>query len=431
MNARIYIEDRFIENFEELRRMVATEDKPDSSISKQLIAAGCDGVLDYWLSKDSEAQRLGVVFDTDQFVALNSDIKRFDWLKKLFSVESDIQRVRYAGLLEVIKSPKEATLRRLCSADSNEVLTLSFSFKSRTEMDERVSLRLGDDVQTLDLNNTSIQELNFCVNTSNGKLGSMLRLQIDETKETLWQYLLLLDLPSCCGNVTFLMKFVEGGRFVMGASENDTEAYDDETRHHVELSDYYIGEIVVTQALWKAVMGTNPSGPVGENLPVVNVRWTDICGNDGTGTDPNCFLCKLNEMTGRKFRLPTEAEWEFAARGGKKGNGRKYSGSERIDEVAWYSGNSGNRVHEAKSLEPNELGLFNMSGNIWEWCYDWRGDYVDNTQINPLGPQSGDYRVLRGGSWSSSMRCCRVSYRGNNLPGKSNNEIGFRLALSR
>lgn len=424
MTARIYIENRYIEDFEELRRLVEAEVKPDSSVSKQLIAAGCDGVLGRWLAKDSEAQRLGIVFDADQFVALNSDIKRFDWLKKLFSVESDIQKARYTGLLEVIKSPKETTLSRLYSADSNEVLTLSFSFKSKTEMDERVSLRLCDDVQTLDLNNTNIQELRFHVNISNVKLGSILKLQIDETKEILWQYLVQQDLLSCCGNIAFLMKFVEGGRFLMGIPDNDSEGFDDEKpRHWVELSDYYIGETVVTQALWNAVMGNNPSEPKGDGLPVVNVSWYDS----------QEFIRRLNQKTGRNFRLPTEAEWEYAAKGGRKSNGFKYSGGDTYDlsNLAWYFNNSEDKLHEAKSKSPNELGLYNMSGNVWEWCYDWEGGYSNVSQTNPNGPSSGTSRVLRGGSWNDKARNCRVSYRMYKLPTNRLSSIGLRLALSR
>ena len=422
MTARIYIENRYIEDFEELRRLIEAEVKPDSSVSKQLIAAGCDGVLGRWLAKDSEAQRLGVVFDADQFVALNSDIKRFDWLKKLFSVETDIQKARYTGLLEVIKGPKEATLSHLYSADSHEVLTLSFSFKSKTEMDERVSLRLCDDVQTLDLNNTSIQELKFRVNTSNVKLGSILKLQIDETKETLWQYLVQQDFLSCCGNVAFLMKFVEGGRFKMGSPENDANAYDDEKpQHWVELSDYYIGETVVTQALWKAVMGNNPSDFHGDDLPVENVSWEDC----------QVFINKLNQKTRRNFRLPTEAEWEYAARGGKNRNNCEYAGNNIIDSVAWYSENSEGKIHEGKSKSPNELDLYNMSGNVWEWCYDWKGDYSNNAQTNPAGPSRGYARVLRGGSYRNNYNYCRVSSRSNAVPNYCDISIGFRLALSR
>ena len=422
MTARIYIEDRFIENFEELRRMVEAEVKPDSSVSKQLISAGCDGILEYWLVNDSEAQRLGVVIDTNQFVALNSDIKRFDWLKKLFSVESDIQRVRYAGLLEVIKSPEEATLERLFSTDPNEVLTLSFSFKSKTEMDERVSLRLCDDVKTLDLNNTNIQELQFHVNISNVKLGSILKLQIDETKETLWQYLVRKDFLSCCGNVNFLMKFVEGGRFKMGSPENDANAYDDEKpQHWVELSDYYIGETVVTQALWKAVMGNNPSEPQKDDLPVVNVSWEDC----------QAFINKLNQMTRRNFRFPTEAEWEYAARGGKDYKNSEYAGNNIIDSVAWYSDNSEGIIHEGKTKLPNVLDLYNMIGNVWEWCYDWKGDYSNNAQTNPTGPSRGYARMLRGGSYRNNYNFCRVSSRSSAPPGYCDISVGFRLALSR
>ncbi|MGN0229129.1 MAG: formylglycine-generating enzyme family protein [Muribaculaceae bacterium] len=222
--------------------------------------------------------------------------------------------------------------------------------------------------------------------------------------------------------VSFEMVAVESGTFTMGAtSEQGSDAWDDEKpAHKVTLSDYYIGKTEVTQALWKAVMGDNPSYYKGENLPVEQVSWND-CQE---------FIKKLNSLTGKKFRLPTEAEWEYAARGGSKSRGYKYSGSNNIDEVAWYDDNSGSKTHEVGTKRPNELGIYNMSGNVWEWCSDWYDKYSGNAQTNPKGPDSGSDRVGRGGGWGGSAGYCRSSGRDDLDPG-ARDIIGLRLCLSK
>ena len=221
--------------------------------------------------------------------------------------------------------------------------------------------------------------------------------------------------------VSFTMIPVEGGTFTMGATSEMTEPCDDEKpTHQVTLSSYYIGETEVTQALWKAVMGSNPSNFKGDDLPVEQVSWDDC----------QTFISKLNALTGKRFRLPTEAEWEFAARGGNQSRHTQYSGSSRIDDVAWYKGNSGNEPHPVKTKQPNELGIYDMSGNVWEWCQDWYGDYSSHAQTNPTGASSGSDRVLRGGDWSNSPRHCRSSNRLDPGPLLSNNGLGLRLVLS-
>lgn len=221
--------------------------------------------------------------------------------------------------------------------------------------------------------------------------------------------------------VSFDMIKVEGGTFTMGAtSEQGNDAYiDEKPTHKVTLSDYYIGETEVTQALWQAVMGSNPSDFKGNSKPVERVSWND-CQE---------FIRKLNSLTGRTFRLPTEAEWEFAARGGNESKGYKYSGSYSIDNVAWYRSNSFNETRAVKTKSPNELGIYNMSGNVLEWCQDWYGSYSSNAQTNPAGPSNGSYRVLRGGSWDYYAWECRVSDRSHCSPRGSSSCIGLRLVL--
>ena len=217
------------------------------------------------------------------------------------------------------------------------------------------------------------------------------------------------------------MVYVEGGTFTMGATfEQQEPDYDEKPTHRVSLSSFYIGKYEVTQALWKAVMGSNPSNRKGDNLPVENVSWNDC----------QTFLRKLNAMTGKNFRLPTEAEWEFAARGGNRNRGYQYSGSNVLSDVAWYDDNSGSKTHNVGTKAPNELGIYDMSGNVWEWCQDWKGSYIGSAQTNPKGPSSGSYRVDRGGSWFNFAWSCRVACRYCHTPDYRYFDLGFRLALS-
>ncbi|MDD3913704.1 MAG: formylglycine-generating enzyme family protein [Bacteroidales bacterium] len=230
--------------------------------------------------------------------------------------------------------------------------------------------------------------------------------------------------------VTFEMIKVQGGTFTMGCtSEQGSDCYGSEKpSHRVTVSSFYIGKYEVTQKLWEAVMGNNPSGFKGGNLPVEKVSWND-CQE---------FIRKLNSKTGKTFRLPTEAEWEYAARGGNKSNGYKYSGSNTLRDVAWFgqwngntydNGNSGEKTHSVGSKSPNELGIYDMSGNVYEWCQDWYGDYSSGSQTNPTGPSSGSSRVLRGGSWFNYARYCRVSNRNYDYPDCRYFNDGFRLIL--
>ena len=186
------------------------------------------------------------------------------------------------------------------------------------------------------------------------------------------------------------------------------------------LSDYYIGETEVTQELWAAVMGSNPSRfPGNMQRPVERVSWEDC----------QTFIQKLNELTGANFRLPTEAEWEFAARGGRNSRGYQYSGSSSIGDVAWYWDNASDTTHPVKTKSPNELGIYDMSGNVFEWCQDWYGPYSSSSQTNPTGSSTGSDRVNRGGSWCSYARHCRSADRSNSPTAEGYGSLGLRLAL--
>ncbi len=260
------------------------------------------------------------------------------------------------------------------------------------------------------------------------------------------------DLTFTVNGVSFVMKPVAGGVFQMGAQKdnpNETN-YDKEACgpekpvHLVSLESFYMGETEVPLALWIAVMHENPNFFDGENQPVDQVSWDDC----------QLFIRRLNQLTGKNFRLPTEAEWEYAARGGRKSKGYKYSGGDDINNVGWFWKNSGDkylsgriddgnpfnggklysnncRPHDVKGKSPNELGLYDMSGNVWEWCQDyWDYSYSSGSQTNPKGPLSGDCHVLRGGGWNSEEKTCRVSNRIVNFPGLQYGYTGFRLALT-
>ena len=231
--------------------------------------------------------------------------------------------------------------------------------------------------------------------------------------------------------VSFKMIYVEGGTFTMGST------YDE---HRVTVSDFCIGETEVTQELWQAIMGGNPSVFFGSNLPVEYVSWIDC----------HVFIRKLNDLTGKAFRLPTEAEWEYAARGGNKSKKYVYAGNNSVDEVAWYRSNSGDRYlsgddsrkkleknncrpHPVKTKKPNELGLYDMSGNVEEWCfdyYDYKNQKSNTLQINPTGPSSGTDHVTRAGSWITREEDCIVTKRGGTNSESRWDTRGFRIVIT-
>jgi formylglycine-generating enzyme required for sulfatase activity len=217
------------------------------------------------------------------------------------------------------------------------------------------------------------------------------------------------------------MIFVEGGTFTMGCTDGDCDTtlfgYEEEPAHLVKLNSFYIAKYPVTLKEWQLVMKTNPTSYSDGNIPVTMVSWDDVLA----------FIREVNRLTGKKYRLPTEAEWEYAARGGNLSKGYVYSGSNNIDEVAWYVGNSEGNLHPVGTKKPNELGIYDMSGNVWEWCSDWYDKYTDNFQENPAGPVAGAERVRRGGSVGNPATRCRVSARGSDPPNLRFRTLGFRL----
>ncbi|MDR1617868.1 MAG: formylglycine-generating enzyme family protein [Treponema sp.] len=231
-----------------------------------------------------------------------------------------------------------------------------------------------------------------------------------------------------------VMVRVEGGTFLMGGEPGGAGG----GAHEVTLSTFFLAEAEVTQALWKEVMGNNPSRFTGDDRPVDSASWLDAVGfcnalSEKAGLPP-AYEIAGNTVTWRReaggYRLPTESEWEYAARGGINGvSGQAlYAGGEKPEDVGWYDGNSGKVSHPVKGKAPNGLGLYDMSGNLWEWCWDYYGEYPRQAVTDPSGPAESPRRVLRGGAWFTPVNLLRVTYRYWNSPGFKANSVGFRLA---
>jgi formylglycine-generating enzyme required for sulfatase activity len=213
---------------------------------------------------------------------------------------------------------------------------------------------------------------------------------------------------------------VEGGTFMMGAKNTEPSSFTfEKPQHEVTLSTFSIGETEVTQELYKAVMGVNPSINKENQNPVECVDWNDC----------KAFVDRLSEITGKNFRLPTEAEWEYAAIGGKYTHYYIFSGSNRAADVAWYITNSGGSSHTVKQLQPNELGLYDMSGNVYEWVNDWYVRYTADPQTDPQGPDEGTYKVYRGGAWNVGAGDARCHFRYMRETTYKTQYHGFRIAL--
>lgn len=271
------------------------------------------------------------------------------------------------------------------------------------------------------------------------KNGSVIKIPYTELDSiSTYNYNETPDIGSGGGIKTFDVKGVEfkmipvaGGTFEMGATAEQSNGYtpdsDEKPVHLVTLSDYYIGQTEVTQALWFAVMGARPSTSyswtsqygLGDEYPAYYISYTE-CKE---------FITELNKLTGENFRMPTEAEWEFAARGGNESKGYIFSGSNDLNTVGWFKDNSNFTTHPVARKTPNELGIYDMSGNVWEWCSDWYASYGSGSLTNPTGPASGSSRVARGGSWSNVATYCRVSYRNRSGSGIHDGGLGLRLAL--
>ena len=376
--------------------------------------------------------------DSSQKERLLIDLKR--WLRKLSSeqsrkIQEEIIKLsdNYRSFYEQLVSISEQIIDKnqllgnetkqcpvcdnIVSIDASYCYQCGWGFSALYGMDGKFSKIYDNDQRKICQKNwESIGKIVLLKNDLQNTLQ-----ELKETKAKLKFAEENPKLPPFIQQIIDNLIYVEGGAYLMGATqEQEDECRDFEKPvHEVHLDNFYIGRTPVTQQQWEAVMGYNPSCFKGEKLPVEQVSWVDC----------HRFINRLNSLTGKKFRLPFEAEWEFAARGGIKSCGSKFSGGDTFDDVAWYKDNSDSRTHPVASKVPNELGIYDMSGNVWEWCQDWDGKYPSSLVTNPKGPTFGSYRLFRGGSWCSTPRDCRVSYRNSYAPTFTSNYLGFRLAL--
>jgi formylglycine-generating enzyme required for sulfatase activity len=257
------------------------------------------------------------------------------------------------------------------------------------------------------------------------KAADSAKAEIAKKKEELEKQIATLERELTWRNqfgMTFV--YISPGTFMMGSPKNESGRFDDETLHEVTLTQgFYLQSTPVTQGQWKVVMGNNPSRfkDCGDDCPIENVSWNDA----------QEFIKRLNGKEGKTYRLPTEAEWEYACRAGSTSRYCFGDDEGKLSEYAWYTDNSGGRTHPVGTKKPNDWGLYDMHGNVWEWCEDWYGDYPSGKVTDPAGPSTGSERVLRGGGWGSDARTCRSATRSGGAPVNRFGIIGFRLSFSR
>lgn len=456
MNSILYIGNDYCHTLEQLQDCFRHISSDQDSLYNELLTLQRDGLIAQWLEEGTEKEKTLA----KQINHLPTELTNKELMEKMAEILTnrntsydinlssyiELKDVSYAlhdslstePIFKVINRGEDLNIKE---KDLKGTLQLQMTFKIIKPEKEtfRLNALLSLQQKTthkaaadLCLNNEPIGKekvirWNIPIHLLKKEYGSY-KLEVKSGGQLLFYAKLSLDIPDVftVNGVQFKMIKVEGGIFLMGSPGNDQDAYGNEKpQHRVKLDGYYIGETAVTQALWKAVMKGNPSRFKGDDLPVEKVAWqhadTQFC--------IQTFLIKLNEqlkeqLHGKKFTLPTEEQWEFAARGGTKSKGYKYSGSNNIGEVSWYNNNSGNRTHPVKEVgkKPNELGIYGMSGNVWEWCHSyWRSNY--NSALDK------SCRVCRGGSWNIGAQYCRVAYRSGYAPNGRSYDLGFRLIL--
>lgn len=448
MKTILFLNNQYIDSLSSLRQLF--KGTIDNALRRDLLCAFQDGVISKWLGEgDEECQTVKLALDKIDMNLSNQE--HIDRLKLVFANErvhanasikfenycvvENVTYCRYNKYGNIINTPHDIDQSGIKFEEDQKVdFRLFLAIKVANPDNEVMDLKLYvndknnkclfDSYTQLPINvkKNEIKYVSFHVELDEIKSGTDMQLLVSHEDKAIWKTRVFkgnADMEIVVGSmskVTFKMIHVDGGTFEMGDNSFGKPT------HKVTLSPFYIAETVVTQALWKTVMVRNPSPSYNEGAcnPVENVSWDDC----------QKFIESLNKMTGLTFRLPTEAEWEFAARGGNNSKRTVYCGSDNIDDVAWHSANSANRTHPVAQKKPNELGLYDMSGNVWEWCEDYYEPYTPKYQVNPHGPKFGSKRVVRGGSWNYSEKCCIVWSRNCHTQNAHLNGYGLRLAMS-
>jgi formylglycine-generating enzyme required for sulfatase activity len=409
---------------------------PNSPFSEELLTIYHDGILSQWLSEGRTEEERSIY---EKIKALPSNLTNSEILEKLANIFNkcevhigvpdisnyiEIKSVYLLKESRLLDIEKDLISLNLCQAKKCRII---IQMKINKMDNERFKIEISSNEHIFDSYDLHIRDYKIAEEISIDfpmpeDKGAQ-RISLMYNGISLYSFVIFVgcnDLIEVNG-VSFRMILVKGGTFLMGATdEQKNRALETEKPvHKVTLSHYALGETLVTQDLWEAIMGTNPSCFKGYKRPVENVGW-NYCQK---------FIKKLSQISGYNFRLPTEAEWEYAARGGVYSKGFIFSGSNKLNEVAWNAYNSKNGTSTVKTKLPNELGLFDMSGNVWEWCADWFGEYDHSPVVNPQGALTGSDRVIRGGSWFYDYDSCAVSCRKNHFPNSTSDRIGFRLAL--
>ena len=442
MKTILYIGNNYCASTAELKSIIDKSPAQDSALGKELLCALKDGVLEKWLNEGGEEEQ-ALAKELPQVQEGASDSELLRRLGECFKSDYKTQALNITDFIVLqsvnvvvgnrpsVSLPLKGSIIHCPKNDMYVKYSFTFNFKVEKNIGEKVYIYMRitddtgllkcDDAQKIDLReigNTLQLDFSCTYFRENNVLPQIeLVAKFMGCETILWSSALSTDTTDTftVGDVSFKMIYVEGGTFRMGESADGDH---EEPVHKVTLDSFFIAETQVTQALWQAVMKNNPSKYKGEQPPVECVSWVD-CQE---------FIKKLNELTGLKFRLPTEAEWEFSAKGGNKSKGYIYSGGNYPWQVAWYLGNSNGTTHPVKELAPNELGIYDMSGNVMEWCSDVYGAYPSTPQVNPKGAVDGDRIILRGGGdWPDNR--CRVVYRSSAHKTVSRPWIGLRLAL--
>ncbi|PID26664.1 MAG: hypothetical protein CR982_08945 [Candidatus Cloacimonadota bacterium] len=407
------------------------------------------------MDSDGSIEKVDLYLNNDMITSLTAEPFSYEWNTanleegsynlKAIATDNDGLTAESSIVTITLTDSNEAPMVTIDSPSNGSEFTIGDMVSiemSATDNDgsiEKVDLYLNNDMVT----SLTAEPFNYEWNTANLEAGSYNLKAIATDNEGLSAESEEIEITLENQTINDGFIFVEGGVFQMGDILSEG-SLDESPVHSVTLNSFYISKYEVTQEEYENLMDENPSNYIGENKPVENITWyqaVSYCNKlsamegleecySGFGEDISC------DFTKNGYRLPTEAEWEYAARGGIHNTDNfRYSGCNEIDELgdyAWYEPNSSNQTHNVGGKEPNQLGIYDMNGNVWEWCNDWYdGNYYDNSEnTNPTGPNSGSYRIIRGSSWGYYHQSCRVASRNSELPGNVTNDIGFRVVRS-